>query len=140
MVKPKGTARAPKSGTNFNDVLVKLIDSVYNLVNSGNIVGVILLYFCVQVFYITKKLSAEALDNYIGKVFAIDYFYLFPLSFALGISLIANIYQAKVYRRHIEVLVTTRKELIHGLQMGEMKKLKKHVSSGIDSLEHTNDC
>ena len=57
MVRGKQKKKIVKRGANFNDVLIKLIDSVYNLVNSGNIVGVILLYFCVQVFYITQKLS-----------------------------------------------------------------------------------
>lgn len=136
--KPAATAKKPQ--TNFNDVLVKLIDSVYNLVNSGNIVGVILLYFCVQVFYITQKLSEEALDKYLGKLFSVDYFYLYPLSGALLISLGANYLQAKVYRRHIEVLVQTRKELIHGLQSRDLTTLSRHESSGIDALEPTNDC
>ena len=140
VAKPKKAAPIQSRGANFNDVLIKLIDSVYNLVNSGNIVGVILLYFCVQVFFITNKLTEDALDKYIGKIFAFDYFYIFPLGVALGVSLIANFYQAKVYRRHIETLVETRKELIHGLQAGELKQLKKHASSGIDSLEHTDDC
>lgn len=133
-------SKPQKQGTNINDVFIKLIDAVYNLVNSGNIVGVILLYFCVQVFYITQKLSSEALDKYLGKVFAIDYFYLIPLGGALALSVAANFYQAKVYRRHIEALVETRRELIHGLQTGDLKRLVRHTTSGIDSLEPTNDC
>lgn len=129
-----------KSRTNFNDVLIKLIDSVYNLVNSGNIVGVILLYFCVQVFYITQKLSAKDLDKYLGKAFSIDYFYIYPLSVLLILSVITNFIQARVYRKHIDTHVQTRKELIHGLQSGELKTLKNHNTSGIDSLETENDC
>lgn len=136
----KKKSAAPKSGASFNDVLIKLIDSVYNLVNSGNIVGVILLYFCVQVFYITQKLSAESLDKYLGKVFSIDYFYIYPLGGLLVLSLITNFIQAWVYKKHIDTLVQTRKELIHGLQSGELKALKSHNSSGIDSLETENDC
>lgn len=139
MVKKKQPEKVEKS-TNFNDVLVKLIDSVYNLVNSGNIVGVILLYFCFQVFYITQKLSTEALDKYLERIFSLDYFYLYPMGAALSLSLVANYYQAKVYRRHIEVLVETRKELIHGLTSGSMKNISNHTTSGIDSLETTNDC
>lgn len=140
MAKKKSVSRAASSKTNLFDVLIKLIDAVYNLVNGGNIVGVILLYFCVQVFYITQKLSAEALDKYLGKIFALEYFYVIPLGLALAISLVANFYQAKVYKRHIEMLVQTRKELIHGLQTGELKRLTRHTTSGIDSLEPADDC
>ena len=139
MTKKRTSARA-KQGANLYDVLIKLIDAVYNLVNSGNIVGIILLYFCVQVFYITQKLSAEALDTYLGKIFSLDYFYLFPLGGALTLSLAANFFQARVYRRHVETLVETRKELIHGLQTGDLKRLERHITSGIDSLEPADDC
>lgn len=139
MVKKKATTRK-KTGATTADVLIRLIDAAYNLVNSGNIVGVILLYFCAQVFYITQKLSADALDKYLGKLFATDYFYIYPLGGALALSLAANFLQARIYRRHIEILVQTRKELIHGLQTGELKTLKNHGTSGIDSLEHIDDC
>lgn len=139
-VSAKVKAKKAKAGANIYDVLIKLIDAVYNLVNSGNIVGVILLYFCVQVFYITQKLSDAALDKYLGKLFTVDYFYVFPLGGALVISLLANYFQAHVYRKHIETLVQTRKELIHGLQTGELKTLKRHNTSGINSLEPSDDC
>ncbi|MGD0961845.1 MAG: hypothetical protein ABSB19_18700 [Methylomonas sp.] len=140
MSKKRTPTEKAKTGANLFDVLIKLIDAVYNLTNSGNIVGVILLYFCAQVFYITQKLSTEALDKYLGKLFALDYFYIYPLGGALALSLAANYYQARVYRRHIETLVQTRRELIHGLQTGELKTLKQHGTSGIDSLEHADDC
>lgn len=139
MVKKKPPAKS-ENGANINDVLVKLIDSVYNLVNSGNIVGVILLYFCVQIFYITQKLTSESLDKYLERVFSLDYFYAFPLVGALALSLAANFYQANVYRRHIQVLVETRKELIHGIQSGNLKRIHRHTTSGIDSLEPSDDC
>lgn len=139
MVKKK-TNKPSHGNANFNDVLIRLINAVYNLINSGNIVGVILLYFCVQVFYITQKLSPADLDKYIGKLFAYDYFYVLPLGGALVISVIANFYQARVYKKHIAVLVETRRELIHGLQSGDLQRLKRHTSSGIDSLECRDDC
>ena len=140
MSKKKTSPVKAKSGANLFYVLIKLIDAVYNLTNSGNIVGVILLYFCAQVFYITQKLSADALDKYLGKLFAMDFFYVYLLGGTLALSLIANYIQARVYRQHIKSLVQTRKELIHGLQSGELKTLKQHGTSGIDSLEHTDDC
>jgi hypothetical protein len=133
-------SRVIKKGANFNDVLIKLIDSVYNLVNSGNIVGVILLYFCVQVFYITQKLSEEALDKYLSQIFSYELFYVIPLGGALAISLLANYYQRKVYSTHIGILIQTRKELIHGITSGEMHELKSHNTSGIDLGETADDC
>ena len=136
----KKTNNAGYGNPNIYDVLIRLINAVYNLVNSGNIVGVILLYFCVQVFYITQKLSPADLDKYISMIFAADYFYIVPLGGALAISIIANFYQARVYKAHIGVLVETRRELMHGLQSGDLQRLKRHTSSGIDSLECKDDC
>jgi hypothetical protein len=137
--KKKNVAKR-RQNTNFNDVLIRLIDAVYNLVNSGNIVGVILLYFCVQMFYITQKLSSASLDKYLEALFSIDYFYVIPLGGALAISVAANFYQAKVYKGHIQALVEVRRELIHGIKSGDLKELKRHTTSGIDSLEASDDC
>jgi|TARA_R110002096_G_scaffold90404_10_gene205045 hypothetical protein len=140
VVRGKQKKKIVKRGANFNDVLIKLIDSVYNLVNSGNIVGVILLYFCVQVFYITQKLSDEALDKYLSQIFSHELFYTIPLGGALVISLLANYHQKKTYGTHIESLIQTRKELIHGITSGEMHELRSHNTSGINSGETADDC
>ena len=136
----KKTKSGKAGSTNYNDVLIKLIDSVYNLINSGNIVGVILLFFCFQVYYITTKLSGEMLDNYLKNVFSIDFFYFLPLCVALSFSVFVNFYQKKVYKAHINELIETRNRLIHGLKTGELQALKKHNSSGINSMESENDC
>lgn len=136
----KARQKTANNGANLNDVLIKLIDSVYNLINSGNIVGVILLYFCVQVFYITHKLSSEALDKYLTQIISLEFFYVYPLGAVILISVTANLVQVRVYRRHIESLVQTRQELIYGLQTGDLKPLKRHMTSGIDSMEPAGDC
>jgi len=128
------------SKTNFNDVLVKLIDAVYNLVNTGNIVGVLLLYVCVQAFYISQKVSQNVIDDFVMSLLAIDYFYMLPLMLALLVSMFANYFQHKTYKERIADLITIRHELIHGLSAGDLENIKKHSTSGVESMESDGDC
>jgi hypothetical protein len=130
----------PHKGANFNDVLIKLVDAIYNLVNSGNIAGVILLFLCYQTWYITSKLSADSLDKFITNIFSLKFYYLIPLVVALSISVSINFFQRAIYKRRINDLIQTRKELIHGLQSSELQVLKRHNPCGIDSMETENDC
>lgn len=88
--------------TNGWDVCIRLIDTLYNLINSGNIIGCFVLYMCVQLFYLTTKLSESTLDKYMSKVFSYEYTYIAPLSVALIISLIANARMITHYRRQIQ--------------------------------------
>ena len=59
-------------------------------------------------------------------------YYFVPLLSALVTSVIANIVQARVYRAHIQDLTEHRKLLVHGLETGELVKLKNHTTSGFD--------
>ncbi len=126
--------------TNFYDVLVKLIDAVYNLVNTGNIVGVILLYFCVQAFYISQKVSQNVVDRFVISLLGLDYFYMLPLVLALLVSLFANYFQHMTYKARIDDLIAIRHELIHGLSAGDLENIKKHSTSGVRSMESDGDC
>ena len=136
-IRPRKTT---PSQPNFNAVLIKLIDVTYNLVNSGNIVGVIILYLCAEAMFITHKVSSEALEGYLTKLFSLQYFHVLPLGVLLMISLVTNVVQAKYYKGHIKMLTQTRKELIHGLQSGQLKHLKIETTSGINPLEIDDDC
>ncbi|MDX8377269.1 MAG: hypothetical protein R8L53_04525 [Mariprofundales bacterium] len=137
--KPRRKDKIEKNRTNFNDVLIRFIDVVYNLINTGNIVGLILIFFCIIILFILQKTSQNVFDQLIIQLFSIEYFYIIPLLCVLLVSMVANYFQHTVYKTHINELITTRKELIHGLATGNLKQIKRHRTSGINSLESDND-
>lgn len=134
----KGTSRSKqqaKGKTNFADILIRLIDAMYDLAQTGNLIGLILFGIICWVFYVTYKLPTDALQGFlggIGEFIVSESFYLIPLLSVLTISVITNYIQAKVYRQHIQDLTDHRKVLIHGLERGELKKLSIHHTSGFD--------
>ncbi|PCJ87986.1 MAG: hypothetical protein COA54_04275 [Thiotrichaceae bacterium] len=136
----KRTGRtAPKKkkeqGTNFADVVIRLTDALYDLAQTGNLIGLILFGFIVWVFYVTYKLPPEVVAGFLGNIgsfIASESFYWIPLSSALAVSVFANFIQAKVYRSHIQDLSEHRKYLVHGLESGDLKPLGKHHSSDFD--------
>ncbi len=135
----KGRGRTRKNlkerETNAADVVIRLIDALYDLAQTGNLIGLILFGFIVWVFYVTYKLSETVLEGFLGNVgnfILSEGFYIWPLTSALVISLVANFLQAKVYRSHIQDLSEHRKILVHGLESGELKTLENHNSSNFD--------
>ena len=141
--------RRPRSGrtqhnqyppTNFYDVLIKLIDGFYTLLNNGNFIGATIGVIGVWGLFVTDKVSQSFLEKTIAQVLSQNMFYIIPLGFALSISLTANYLQAKIYKSHIKTLTDTRKELIHGLRSGEIQHLNRETTSGINPLEIDDDC
>ena len=45
------------ASNNFYDVLIRIVDALYNLTNNGNFVGVVILCVLAYVFYVTGKVS-----------------------------------------------------------------------------------
>jgi len=132
---PKSKSSNKKQGTNFADVVIRLIDAFYDLAQTGNLIGLILFGFITWVFFVTYKLPATALEGFlsnIGNFLVSEGFYFFPLSFALSVSVFANFMQARVYRSHIQDLSEHRKQLVHGLKSGELTPLEDHHSSNFD--------
>lgn len=108
---------------------------MYDLAQTGNLIGLILFGFIVWVFYVTYKLPPTVLEGFLGSIgnfLVSESFYWLPLTSALTISVFANFIQAKVYRSHIQDLSEHRKYLVHGLESGELKPLEKHHSSDFD--------
>lgn len=134
------TKKPTTNKTNIFDVLIRIVDVIYNLLNTGNIIGVFLLFFGFEVFFITQKLTPEKLDSYLSKLFEIECFFAYPLILALITSVAANIIQKKTYLKHIDDLKETRDKLIYGLKAGDFKKLKQQHSSGISLKETKDDC
>lgn len=138
----KSSTSVPAKETNGWDALIRFIDALYDLAQTGNILGLFSFGFLAWVFSVTYKLPADMVGGFIGSLglfFASEKYYLFPLSFTLIVSLITNSVQARVYRRHIKDLTDHRKVLVHGLESGELKTLDIHESSEFDiENEHGN--
>lgn len=129
----KGSASSNTKG--WADVVIRFIDALYDLAQTGNIFGLIAFAFVCWVFYITYKMPSEFLEGIFGGVgifLGSEKFYLFPLSMVLCISVITNVIQARVYKTHIHDLTEQRKYLVHGNQSGELRHLETHRSSRFD--------
>lgn len=129
------TKETLKKETNFNDVIIRLIDVLYDLINTGNFIGVILLSVIIMSFYSLYKLPPENINTCllgIGRFAISEQYYLFPLGAALIICAAGNVIQYKVYKAEIKRLTEHRKLLIHGIKSGELKTLAKHSSSRFD--------
>jgi hypothetical protein len=130
----KGKTKKDKEN-NFADVVIRLIDALYDLAQTGNLIGLIIFGFIGWGFLVTYKLPPEILGEFLGRIgefLTSEKFYFFPLLSALATSVFTNVMQARVYKSHIHDLTEHRKNLVHGFQSGELKTLKNHTSSGFD--------
>jgi len=124
----KGKPNEKQSKTNINDVFIRLIDAIYDVINSGNIIGIIVVIF----FVIIYKLPAENVNEHIKSVinlFTTEKYYIIPLSITLVVSVTVNIYQKKIYQTEIKRLSEIRKFLMHGLENKTLKVLEEHHPS-----------
>lgn len=136
--KKRATQQKSSGATNINDVLIKVVESLYNLLNNGNIFGFIVLAFVLQIFYLTYKMPVDILNVYIINLFTYinsEKYYLLPLGIALSFSVTINIIQPKLYKKEIKRLSEERQELMHGRKTGKLKVLSKHTSSKFDITE-----
>jgi hypothetical protein len=121
--------------TNIYDVLIKLIDETYALINSGNIIGII----AIIVLFILYKLPPENIDAHVKSIVSLlssDKYYIIPLGGLLAFSVSINIYQRNVYKLEIKRLVEDRSALMHGKEKGELTTLQQHHSSNFN-IENT---
>ncbi len=126
---------ASSKGKGLADVAIRLIDALYDLAQTGNLIGLIIIAFVCWIFYVTYKLPPESLEGVLGGIgifLVSEKFYFFPLGSALIVSVITNVVQARVYRSHVHDLTEHRKYLIHGIKSGELKPLETHRSAGFD--------
>ena len=134
--KEESQRESPSSANKgWADVAIHFINVLYDLTQSGNIIGLIVFAFFAWVFLVTTKIPSEDISGVlygIGGFIGSEKFYLFPLSIALLFCLITNRVQAKTYKSHIQELTEHRKTLVHGLDDGGLKKLDRHHSSEFD--------
>lgn len=124
-----------KKGANGWDVLLRIIDLTYSLLNSGNIIGAVILGFIVWLLMVTLRMPEGDLSPFVHRLLDILQYANAGnafLLFALGVSLVANVLMYKTYKAEIKRLIKTRQELIHGLDTGNFKSIEEHVSCDTD--------
>lgn len=120
---------------NYADVCIRMIDALYDLAQTGNLVGLILFAVVLWVFFVTYKLPPEAIQRgfgFLGDFLSSERYYIFPLGGALSFSVFVNFYQARIYRSHINDLTDHRKVLVHGLDSGLLQPLRRHSTTSFD--------
>jgi hypothetical protein len=120
--------------TNMSDVLINLTNRTYDIVNSGNIIGVL----AVMLLFIIWKLPAQDINTHVTTLlnfFTNERYYFFPMGGVLSFSVYINFYQKKTHREEIKRHVELRRALIHGRESGELHELPDHVSSKYDPKE-----
>lgn len=123
--------------TNIYDAIIAGSNHLYNLANTGNVVGLLILAVLIVVSILAWRIPEDQIPEVIKLL--LDYSHIaFPLG-ALGLSILGNWLQWKVYNRHIRNMTEERDYLIHGLESGDLVKLNNHSSSGIDIKETHDD-
>lgn len=119
----------------FRDVSIRLIDVFYKLCNSGNLLGAIILFVFVLLFYLSYKLDPAQVNDHLLWIRHLLYserYYLFPLIITIAFLLYASNKFSQVTRKEIKRLSETRKNLMHGLNSGKLKELEDHSTSHFD--------
>lgn len=121
--------------TNGWDACIKLIDALYNLANSGNIIGLMLFGVIVLTFFIIHKLSPDQLNGHLlfmSNILRHEKYYIFPLSTALAFSIVVICVQHRILKKEISRLTEERSQLMHGILSGKLKPIENHQSSEFD--------
>lgn len=116
------------------DVLINLTNRTYDVLNSGNIFGII----AAIILFIIWKLPPEDINAHVTallRFFTAEKYYFFPLCGLLSFSVYINFYQRRSYREEIKRHVELRRLLIHGKERGELQELPDHISSKYDPAE-----
>lgn len=132
--KPK-KRELPERAPNIYDLLMRITDAAYDLINNGNILGLLSFGSLVFVFFLAHKTPSPDTGKICLEIISLmktDRFYIFPLGTFLAISFVVNIAQKIVYTAEIKRLTEQRSKLIHGTESGELKPLDDHTPSGFD--------
>jgi hypothetical protein len=127
--------RPSQSSTNGWDAFINVTNKFYNLANSGNIIGLVVLGALGLIGLFMHRMPEDQLGPIAHSLlafFSFEKFYLFPLVIVLGLSLIGNARQHRIYRKEIAHLAKEKKALILGIEQGELKILSKLASSKFD--------
>lgn len=129
-----------KSSTNCWDVLMRIVDAVFNLLSVEKFCAAAFLVLSVSVITVIFKYPNEQLPSLFNKFYKIltnltgeSGILVFVLSILLSVSVIGNIVGSKVYNKEIRRLTQKRKNLIHGYKNKSINRLSVHNSTKFDS-------
>ncbi len=131
----KRTTEKEGRSNGWPDVAIRVVDALYDLAQTGNLVGAIVVGLLLWFLIIAVRIPVDSIGSAFNGFWLFlsnEKYYFVPLLSALVVSVITNILQAKVYRAHIQDLTEHRKFLIHGLEAGKLSRLKNHTTSGFD--------
>ncbi|MEO5377304.1 MAG: hypothetical protein H7832_05915 [Magnetococcus sp. DMHC-6] len=126
-----------KTHANWPDVALRAIDFFYDVINTGNIVGLIVIFFLTYgAVFLWRLPETELLVVLKGLASFLlhEKFYFLPLSILLAFCCFTLKKQESTHKKEIQRLVELRKEILHGIDNGTLKKIEEHSSSGFDLL------
>lgn len=127
--------KVEEHSTNGWDVCIKGLDVGYNLANSGNVIGLLLLGFMIIVGIVSWRLTPEQLNGHVSFIFAFlahEKYFFIPLV-SLNVFLVYVIrFQNRIHKAEIKRLTKERQELMHGRQNGTLRVIPEHQSSNFD--------
>lgn len=113
------------------------VGKLFDLVSTKNAGAVILFVTSLCILSVAFKYPSKELPDLlkgVGKFLRSERFYIFPLGMISIISIWGNFMQRKIYKKEIDRISAERKSVIHGIDSGELKILKKHNSSIIEEV------
>ncbi len=135
----KTTESPPKkedtSKKTWADVGYRIVDALYDLTQSGNLFGVVILTSALVFIIQSARMPPESIPGIwtdFLRFFSSEFYYIVPLSLVAVASIIINIIQYKFYTAHINDLAEHRRILVHGKETGELEELQIHTTSGFD--------
>ncbi|MEO5373141.1 MAG: hypothetical protein H7840_02550 [Alphaproteobacteria bacterium] len=139
----KRSARAANRAAAWPDVAKSFVDGVFGLARTGNIVGLIVAGIFITTAVLAVRMDEKDLPLFFYPVFVFlsaGWYTNVPLVLLIVYLIYALRRQKRLYEAETNRQVELRKTLIHGLDDGSLKILKKHNSSdtalGEDYVEH----
>ena len=136
MAKKKNTGKPQQQSdnhpTNVWDAVIAFLNISYDLLNSGNIFGLLLLLMfgvvAISLFKMPDEHIKPFIEFLVSPFFKVGATY-YVLFGGVAFSIYGNVYQRVSYRKEIKRLTDIRKELVHGKKSGELKEIENHTSS-----------
>lgn len=136
----KGKAKQQKTQTNYWDFCINLTNKVCLLFNTGNLFGGMAFAVFLVIFFRYPSGDLPILiRDFFNAFFKSKFYHAFIGLFIIGVLSWA-LYRTKTVKdKEIKRLTKLRKDLIHGLEKGELTPLSTHHSSGFNPDNEEGD-
>lgn len=129
----KGNRTTPPA--NGWNVILELVRLMTWLLQTGNIIGLLISAVIIWVFFATFRASTSTIDRILLSAlsfFENERFYIVPLSSALIFTIVVCSLYIRQLKTEIKRLTEIRRTLIHGIKDGVLAPYEKHNSSGFN--------